>query len=362
MLNIYITVILLGLNLVFPKSKITPLLLFLFMWSLWGWNTWNGDYDLYEMNFDNSKDLSKEIGYSYLTYFFKSIGLSFHAFMIFSSLLFLSIICWLSIRHCSYPGLFSFIYFFVFLQGFVYLRNYYLWVIILFGLLKTLDSHHPKIVYGISVVLSLAFHSSAFLYLVFMPGISQKKVKAKRIILLAMILFFATFVLFNFISTFINNTSYGTSLEYYGSGIHFGASILFHFLFVLFFLYIDSKFGNKIAIGGKERSIMTLVHNFNVLSLLLLPVYLLVPYLPNRFIGFLVLVNLFYSMCIIKYSLKQKQLIMYSFAFLLSLCSISLAMLYVSTWPYTIIPLYMCNMIWGDDYTLHNLNVINNFN
>ena len=361
MLNLYITVVLLGLSIILPRNRIIVLTFFLFMWSLWGWNTWNGDYELYEFNYNNSKDFEKEIGFSLLSYVCNSLGLSFQEFMILSSGLILSVMYKLSIKYCAYPGVFAFVYFFVFLQGFVYLRNYYMLVIILFGLLRSVESSRPKLILGISIIISLAFHSSAFLYFIFMLGISNERLRAKKILLVSIVLFFATYILFNFVTMFVNTTSFASRLEYYGGDIHFGTSILFHFLFVLFFLFIDSKLQHNASLTKKDTKILTLVYNFNLLSLLFLPIYILVPYLPNRFICFLVLVNLFYLMSIIRYCFKKGPLLKYSFIYFLSLCSVSLAMLYVSTIPYTIIPLYMCNMIWGDDYTLHNLNVIDRF-
>lgn len=44
-IDIIITVILFVVALLRPQSKGVAVLIFALMWSLWGWNTWNGDYE-----------------------------------------------------------------------------------------------------------------------------------------------------------------------------------------------------------------------------------------------------------------------------------------------------------------------------
>ena len=50
-IDILVTIVLSVVSLIFPKSKLVAGLFFLFMWTLWGWNTWNGDYEAYEKIF-----------------------------------------------------------------------------------------------------------------------------------------------------------------------------------------------------------------------------------------------------------------------------------------------------------------------
>ena len=357
MLNIYITIALLGLNLLFPKSKQFSFLLFLFMWTLWGWNTWNGDYDGYQLFFEDPEIKAGEIGFSLYNYAIKSLGFSFQGFMAITAGLLLFFVWRLLLRYTSYPGLLSVVYFIVFLQGFVYIRNYFLWVIIAWGLISAIENKRGRLKYVFLTLISSTFHSSGILYLGLLLGITKKRINARKMILYSMILFVSVFLLFNVFTFIINRTSFASSLSYYGDGIYFGTSIIFHFALVLLFIYIDFKFKN-ISLTEKERDVMTLIYNFNILSLFLLSFYLIIPYMANRFVCFFVFINLFYLSSIIKYSFNKKRLRKFSTMYFGVLLLTAVAMVYVSTLPYTVIPLYMCNMIWGDDYSLHNLNII----
>ena len=62
-IDVIITIVLMALSLIYPKSKYIAILFFLFMWTLWGWNTWNGDYIAYEEVFSFPDNSNNEFGY-----------------------------------------------------------------------------------------------------------------------------------------------------------------------------------------------------------------------------------------------------------------------------------------------------------
>ena len=92
MISVLVTIILISLALVFNKSKAICILLFIFMFTLSGWNTWNGDYDAYERFYYSSILMNEEYepGYILINVIFKKLGIEYQTFLqvIYGSVLF----------------------------------------------------------------------------------------------------------------------------------------------------------------------------------------------------------------------------------------------------------------------------------
>lgn len=100
-MNIIVTCVLFILALVKKKSHILCLLLFLLMWSLWGWNTWNGDYIAYENRYYDSVNTSntQEFGFLLINCLFVWLGIPFQTYMIIFSYVVLFILYKLIIKN-----------------------------------------------------------------------------------------------------------------------------------------------------------------------------------------------------------------------------------------------------------------------
>ena len=95
-IDIIITVILFVVALLRPQSKGVAVLIFALMWSLWGWNTWNGDYEAYAEIFINPNFATSELGYTILNKFIGLFTDDYQVFVIIISFMLLS-----SILYCS---------------------------------------------------------------------------------------------------------------------------------------------------------------------------------------------------------------------------------------------------------------------
>ena len=130
-IDIIITVILFVVALLRPQSKGVAVLIFALMWSLWGWNTWNGDYEAYAEIFINPNFATSELGYTILNKFVGLFTDDYQVFVIIISFVLLSSILLFIVRLSPYPALFSVIYFVIYLEEFVFIRNYILSTLLL---------------------------------------------------------------------------------------------------------------------------------------------------------------------------------------------------------------------------------------
>ena len=140
-IDIIITVILFVVALLRPQSKGVAVLIFALMWSLWGWNTWNGDYEAYAEIFINPNFATSELGYTILNKFIGLFTDDYQVFVIIISFMLLSSILLFIVRLSPYPALFSVIYFVIYLEEFVFIRNYILSTLLLHLSYKTSLSH-----------------------------------------------------------------------------------------------------------------------------------------------------------------------------------------------------------------------------
>lgn len=120
-IDIFITILLFVFSLIYPKSKKIAAIFFIFMWLLWGFNTFNGDYVAYEDTF-LSPDFSKspEFGYLLLNVVVGRFTSSYQVFLALMSLCILFVMYRISSKYSPYPALFALIYFLIFLMEFVF--------------------------------------------------------------------------------------------------------------------------------------------------------------------------------------------------------------------------------------------------
>lgn len=323
------------------------------MWSLWGWNTWNGDYDPYCAIFEDSlKSIGGyESGYKMINAFFLSLGFSFQGYLILYSFVVLSLVLYLCLNYCKYPALFSAIYFLIFIQEYVFLRNYLVSTLFVLALLPIFRGDKKGLVIFVIVVFISSFiHSTAILFLVFLPVLKPKLVNIKLIFIFQIVVFLFFVFIFRYLLPFFGG-SLNEKFDAYSVGGYITNSSFLH-LFIVFLIYRTYKVvsSNLEKFPLITKRIVVIVVNINLLSLFYLGLYYNVPYFASRFLRCIFVLNLFFFLTILPYLLnkKDKRKVIFNLGGLIVV--ILFFLLFASTPPLSIIPLYRCNIIWGNEY------------
>lgn len=349
-LSIVVAIILILSSIISPKSKSIAVLFFLFMWSLWGWNTWNGDYEAYKDSYEQSYHLLEsfdyEVGYSILEYFSFFIGLSYAGYLKVVSLFVLAIAFWFGNTHTKYIALYSLGYFFIFMLEFVFIRNYIAHTILLISFYYI--SYKPNYYkYILTVLLAGSFHVTTFLFIFFIFASPLMKISLKKILLYVCSFIFILLTGLNSLASFFGEAIYSRFVIYSVEQSSLKI-IIFHLLVVLMiciYFYLNNK--------NKKFKFNECAVKVNLISLFYLGLYYYIPY-SSRFLRYLFVINLtFLLFNIVDLRLKSRSL---RFSIALSfILFLSYYTFYTSKLEYTIEPLFYCNEIWGDNLNLHKL-------
>lgn len=357
MIDVVITVILILFGLVFTKSKLVAAVFFLFMWTLWGWNTWNGDYDAYATMYDNSvfsTALPLEFGFHLLTKFFAStLGVSFSTFLLVYSFVILALNYGIAIKFSTYPALYSVAYFLIFIMEFVFLRNYLSDTLLLLAFALVLkDVRHSKFWFFVLLFICSTIHTTSIVFFVFTYAIYAKKViNIKKAILFFLLLTVMSAFLLNIMAV-VTNTQLLEKMQYYQLSNAYVSNIsIFHLGLVLFVYYffhtlvLDKK--NNIPVNWRRIYVIAL--NINIISLFYLSLYFHIPYFSRMLkmlfaFDILFFLSAFYFVSTVQ--IRRKMYIMFAGMLII----LVLFFFKSTTFPNTIIPLYKCNLIWGNEY------------
>lgn len=214
MLGLIVAIILTLLAFIFKRSKLLTVLLFVLMWILFGWNYWNGDYDMYEKRYKESifalLENTYETGYVLLNILFNSFQFSFQQFFITMSGISLLLVLRFVLKYSLYPALFAAIFLWIFLPlDYVLLRNFMAFSIVLQGICSLIDNVKYKYLkFTLFVLLASTIHSSSMFYFLILLVVGKDKKLVFQQILFAAVgitLFYATFgklILHNFLDDF----------------------------------------------------------------------------------------------------------------------------------------------------------------
>lgn len=345
-IDILVTIVLSLLSLIFPKSRLVTGLFFLFMWTLWGWNTWNGDYDAYEKIFLGIENgVSAEGGYWLLNSFFKLFVEDFQTFLIIISFVVLFCIYRFVIRYSPYPAFFSLLYFIIFIMEFVFIRDYMASTLFIMALYLVFRGDKNRIIYFVLLLLlASSIHTFYLLFFIFLPCIKCNSTFLlhkwlKYIVLINILVILLGNVLIPYFGNYI-----GAKVAYYAGtgGITTSSYALLLIVLIIIFTY---KLSPNV---WKERVLIRVLYNVNVLSLLFVGIFFYIPYASSRFLRVLFVLDILFIMISYVYAKGlNKKLIAFCFLFLIAIIT---AFFGEITSAYTIIPLYKCNIIWGDEY------------
>lgn len=344
--DILLTIVLSVASLIFPKSKFFAGLFFLFMWTLWGWNTWNGDYEAYEKMFLGIEEgVSAEGGYWLLNSFFRFFINDFQTFLIIISFLVLFSVYKFVIAFSPYPALFSLLYFVIFIMEFVFIRDYIAstFFIVALGLVFR-EKKHKVAYFVLLLLLASSIHTFYLLFFIFLPCIKSKSIFPlhkwfKYIVLINIFVILAGNVFIPYLGNYI-----GAKVAYYA-----GTGGITTSSYALLLIVLIVTFTRNILLNvGKEKIQIKVLYNINVLSLLFVGIFFYIPYASSRFLRVLFVLDILFMMIGYFYAKGlNKKIIAFCLLFLISIIS---AFFLEITSAYTIIPLYECNIIWGDEY------------
>lgn len=261
------------------KSKLIAILIFGLMWVFFGWNYWNGDYDMYEAMY---KDLFEIIdifkyegGYDALMLLSNLIGFDFQEFLIIvSAFILLSLLRFLLI-FSKFPAIVAFFFMFAFFPlQFVLLRNFLAFSILLLGLIPLLkDSRYKYLKYIFAVLVASTIHISSFFYLLFLPAFFKKKFTTKSIYILVLISLALFVISQSFITSLIDlspkdrNSAYNTGISQF---------LIYSFIQIINLYFVNHflKGKNKTdSIDDKSYIINNKIIYINIIMLFLIVVY-----------------------------------------------------------------------------------------
>ncbi|OMF21227.1 EpsG family protein [Paenibacillus sp. FSL H8-0259] len=259
----FIAGILAVLGLKVKKSKILFVVLFSFMWMLFGWNTWNADYYGYQQTYYSIGSYNIfyeyfeqfEIGYRYFSRFLFSLGVDYDTFLIVYSLIGLLLIGSTIIKFTSKPGYVLALYFiYPFLMDIVQIRNFMAMALIIYGVRYLFSSKKVDLIkYVFFVFLAASFQSAGLFYLILLFA-KMKSVK-KLVNWVTLITAFLVFMLFLMKSGY--SVPFLGSVSYFSTKTSIITRIGYFFYFIIGFQLVRFSY-EKIKDNIHEKELNNL--------------------------------------------------------------------------------------------------------
>lgn len=278
-MSIILAFILTLLSFVFNKSKPLAIFILAFMWVLFGWNYYNGDYEAYEKMYNEMIFIivvdKTEILFKLLCVGGNLIGLSFQQFQIIIALLIILLWARFIFKYSNNPALFSIIFlWFFFPLDFVLLRNFFAFAVVLQGVSLLLSNGKNKYYWFVLyVALGTCIHTTSIIYLCFLliPAYTKWKFKYYHVVI-ASILGLIVYKLFiqNFFAVAMDET--GERGIYQTNFFTFMFQSLVQFSFTLFLIYV-LKTNRKYILNPNKRLFYYMLVNVNIIIFILIIFY-----------------------------------------------------------------------------------------
>lgn len=181
-----------------PRSKIVSFTILAFMWVLYGFNTYSGDFIAYENVYNNLWDIGLmhyEPGFSMIMAFCRSFGMSFIMFRVALAFIFVYLLYNAIKKYTQYSALALAIYLiFPFPYFISVLRGGVASLIILYSIdfLREENQRRGAFKFVLGVMIAALFHYTSVFYLVLL--FARKEIDAKKIGCLLGIEFFVIFL------------------------------------------------------------------------------------------------------------------------------------------------------------------------
>ena len=277
--SIFLAILLSIIAISFPKSRFICILFTIYMWVLWGWNTYNGDYEAYEQMYiltERNVFFPIEPGYRLLMEISNELGLDYRQFLIFISFVSLALISLVIILLSSYPAFNILIYFwFFFPLDYVLIRNTLAFFIVALGIVLILRDIKYKYLYFITLVLiSTSIHLTCIFYLSFLGIFLFKKINNSTLIVIVLLSLLSLYLIQGLFQSALSLGFEERSTTYSGS-INSAIYNLFWQTLIIITLYKTFIYAKK-RCGSHTINDILLIYRCNFLLYLLFPLYLIV--------------------------------------------------------------------------------------
>lgn len=352
MLDVIAAILLVFLSLIFNKSKFICIVFFIFIYTLAGWNTWNGDYDAYERLYNNSILLADdyEPGYVLINTISNMLGISYQSFLQVFYAFILSVFAYAGIKYSRFPALYSAIYFFIFILEYVFLRNYLTHSLLLLAFIILIkEIRFYKFWFVVLILTTSTIHTTAIVWLIFLftANVQSKTINIRKYLILFFVLTMSSFFLLSPVLSLLG----GTYIEKVNAYLNKAGLTTVFFVHPLIVFLVYNYFRIVLNNGTAPPEIRRwyyLVINVNILSLIYISLYIHIPYFA-RFLRFLFAFDIIFMLNAFFYiNVNRARMNM-----ILTFCLLCLALgvtFYKSTHLLATYPLFKNNALWGDQH------------
>ncbi|SUD59721.1 Uncharacterised protein [Ectopseudomonas oleovorans] len=321
--------------------------IFFLAWILYATNTWNGDWDAYEIYYyeRDIRDWGFEIGYGFLNIAFRSLGFSYQWFVVFIATLSIFFIFRYVIKFSGIKSLFAVIYFLSFFAlDYVLMRNTLAFAVFLYGFkLLMLPGFVNRFLYLFFVLIASTLHQSMLVFMLFVFSPVSHVFKKSTFVILFL------FALISYVFIFphvVRMLGFSGHLGLYGEFNLTGylVAVFMSLIPVCSILYLDCLSKKTISVSGDfAYRYRVVVLNMNLLSLFFVFLYFESPIFVRlfRYIAFLNLVYISW-LCLIHIKRSPEYLVVALFYV------VFLFLYFINPYlEYTVFPLFFNNYFTG---------------
>ncbi|MNG67031.1 hypothetical protein D3C79_253320 [compost metagenome] len=322
---------------------------FLLMWALYGWNTWNGDRAGYELYYNTRVTLAswgKEVGYGYINILANQSGIPFAYFQIALSLITLAFLYRYVLKKTIAP-LASLLAYFVcfFALDFVLMRNFLAFAICLQAILYLSEGGwRGRLGYALLILLATTIHQSSLIYMVFIVMPLGRALPLGRFLA-----FFITcisgYVLVRYlvplpdsIAAHFNYYSTSWKSSIFNSAVH-----LLSVMFLTLVVVTERKDILRVAATDARDRELQFIYNLNLLSLFFIPLY----FESEIFIRLLRFVLFFNLLHCVNALFVWRKTHLFVLSYLVFLMAYLILFFLLPVAEYSVIPLFKNNALLG---------------
>ncbi|MGD9994150.1 MAG: EpsG family protein [Salinivirgaceae bacterium] len=274
------------LGIIKKNSKFISLIILMFLWFIFGWNSGNIDYDKYERGYlwaEGALRFNSEVGYQILYKLFIALGFEYRHFLIFISFIGIFLISRIVKKFSLNTNLVYVLYFiFPFVIDVVQVRNFLSMALFLYSINYLVDnSKYSSLKYIIIVLFISSLHYSAIFYLSLLL-VKYKDVKfliifAFLVLILGLFLVYTDFLYYTvlkFVPQYKVDHWFANKLNW---GILVAAIIYLINLFIVYYSYYKIRYSindEDSFFNSKILRFSEIAYKINILMLILFPLYI----------------------------------------------------------------------------------------
>lgn len=361
MMSYVLSILLVTAGFIKQNSKIVAILLFAFLWIMFGWNTDNVDFANYERGYSwaqGSFSLNSEMGYQLIYKLSILLGLTYHQFLIILSFTGLLIIYNTIIRYTKNVAFVLALYFiFPFIIDVVQVRGFLIMSIILYSTRFIIEERKlGTLKFVILVLFATSIHYSALFYISFLL-IKQKNISSLTVLSLSLTASGIILAFTNFIpSLALKFVPLEKVTHYFNNRLNWGIIIAL-VIYAANFLLIYYSYHKIRAEREKQNhendtpdldyKFVEAVYKINIILMLLFALYVFNMIFFRLYRNILILNYIAYTICLAYMAPKSKE--KFLFGFVISLFIVGLFVYYIIL-PYydtVFLPVFQSNSIIG---------------